>query len=91
MNAERSRGFRAVTDDLTVWQASAHREPVHRFPPISARHPGLQHLDSTVAVAASEVEVLLTTVRLACRLTPDQARAVGWALIEAAEYVEPST
>lgn len=64
---------------------------MHDPPPLSDRHSGLRHLDNEVAVAATEVEVLLTTLRSACRLTPDHARAVGWALIEAAERVEPST
>jgi TRAP-type C4-dicarboxylate transport system permease large subunit len=58
---------------------------------------GVHHLDRDVAVASTRRDVLLTAISgsavgttacTATRLTPDQARALGWALIEAAGFVD---
>lgn len=57
----------------------------------------MHHLDHEVAVANTGADVLLTTITTgasrttACttvRLAPEQARAIGWALIEAAGVLE---
>jgi hypothetical protein len=57
----------------------------------------VHHLDRDIAVANTGLDVLLTTISAtqhtttgctATRLVPDQARAVGWALIEAAGFLE---
>jgi hypothetical protein len=53
-----------------------------------APRPGLHHLERAVAVANTTVAVQLTTAGTATRLSVDQARAIGWALIEAAGFVE---
>ena len=59
--------------------------------------PGVHHIDHEVAVANTGLDVLLTTVSgdasrttacTATRLAPEQARAIGWALIEAAGFLE---
>jgi hypothetical protein len=58
---------------------------------------GVHHLGRDIAVANTGLDVLLTTISAtarattACtttRLTPDEARAIGWALIEAAGFLE---
>jgi len=57
----------------------------------------VHHLDHEVAVANTGLDVLLTTISAgvsgtsgctATRLGPEQARAIGWALIEAAGFLE---
>ncbi len=67
--------------------------------PQRERRRGIHHLDRDVAVASTGREVQLTVVSgsparttacTATRLTPEQARAIGWALIEAAGFVEAS-
>ena len=59
----------------------------------------MHHLDRDVAVASTGFDVLLTAISgsammttacTATRLSPDQARAIGWALIEAAGFVDAS-
>jgi hypothetical protein len=61
-------------------------------PPMTARppapQPGVHHLDRDVAVVDTAMEVLLTTIWPTTRLTTDQARSLGWALIEAAGTVD---
>lgn len=71
-------------------RAAAHSPPVtdlHQHIP----RPRVHHLDRDVAVANTAADVRLTTSGTLTRLTAEQARAVGWALIEAAEAVEPVT
>jgi hypothetical protein len=67
--------------------------------PQCGRRRGVHHLDHDVAVASTGLDVLLTAVSgsaavttacTATRLSPDQARSIGWALIEAAGFVEAS-
>jgi hypothetical protein len=57
----------------------------------------VHHLDRNIAVANTGLEVLMTTISgspraitgcTVTRLPPDQARAIGWALIEAAGFLE---
>jgi hypothetical protein len=57
-----------------------------------AAHPGVHYLDyDAVATidAATGPAIVLTTADAVARLTPEQARALGWGLIEAAGLVEP--
>jgi len=48
----------------------------------------VHHLDHDVAVADTGADVLLTTTGVMTRLDAERARAIGWALIEAAESIE---
>ncbi|MCO1655604.1 hypothetical protein [Pseudonocardia humida] len=50
--------------------------------------PAVHHIDRDVAVADTSTGVLLTTTWPKALLTPEQARSLGWALIEAAEFVD---
>jgi hypothetical protein len=70
---------------------------VRPTPGPSCGHRGVHHLDRGIAVANTGIDVLLTTISpgrhaisasTATRLTPDQAREIGWALIEAAGFAE---
>lgn len=66
-------------------------------PPAPGPRRGVHHVDRDVAVVNTGLDVLLTAISTgdgrstactATRLAPDQARAIGWALIEAAGYLD---
>jgi hypothetical protein len=48
----------------------------------------VHHLDHDVAVADTGTDILLTTADVMTRLSAERARAIGWALIEAAASIE---
>ena len=51
----------------------------------------VEHVDRDVAVVVIPDAVMLTAVANATRLTAQQARVIGWALIEAADAVEAAS
>lgn len=70
---------------------------VRPTPDRSCGRRGVHHLDRDIAVANTGHAVLLTTISTTSRattaatatqLTADQARVIGWALIEAAGHLD---
>ncbi len=74
-----------ILDQTTV---EVERCRVSDVPPTRIRRPGVHHLDRDVAVADTGTDVLLTMTGVMTRLTAERARAIGWALIEAAESID---
>lgn len=56
-----------------------------------AGRPAVHHLDRQVAVANTGSKVMLTVNGTAIQLSPEQAGAIGWGLVEAAASIEPIT
>jgi hypothetical protein len=77
-----------ILDQATV---RVERCRVSDVPPTRIRRPRVHHLDHDVAVADTGTDILLTTTGMMTRLGAERARAIGWALIEAAESIESST
>ena len=97
MNTRETRAVRCLTDEVVGAQSSSLVTTTRPDPRPSSNRPGVHHLDHEVAVANTGSDVLLTTITAGAsratgctvtRLAPEQARSIGWALIEAAGVLE---